>query len=123
MTSPHRAAARLLPLLCAALALAGCSMNLSSLNPFGPDDTGRIPDPENATHYLCNSGNGFWLRNLSDDAKWVIYTDRQIRLDRDKSDPKRYTNGVASLSIDGNTLSLTDGPQVSYTNCTVAPKK
>jgi hypothetical protein len=121
MTAPHRAA-RLVPLLCAALALAGCS-SLSSLNPFGGDDTGRVPDPPNATHYFCNSGSSFWLRDLSDNAKWVIYPDRQIRLDRDKDNPKRYTNGIATLEMDGNTISLIDGPQISYTNCAVAPKK
>lgn len=108
-------------ILCAVLPLAGCSM--PTFGGFFGDDTGRVPPPENATQYFCNSGNSFWLRNLSDNAKWVIYPDRQIRLDRDKDNPNSYSNSVATLVFDGNTATLNDGPQIAYTNCAVATKK
>ena len=105
----------------ASLALAGCS--ISSLWPFGRDDTGRVPPPENATQYVCANNASFYLRKLPDDAMWVIYTDRQIRLDKDKDDPKRYTNGVANLTIDGAQVSLSDGPQINYSGCAISTAK
>ncbi|MDB5805759.1 MAG: hypothetical protein JWN73_3081 [Betaproteobacteria bacterium] len=107
--------------LCASFALAGCSMG--SLWPFGRDDTGRVPPPENAVQYACANNASFYLRKLPDDAMWVIYTDRQIRLDKDKDDPKRYTNGVATLTIDGADVSLSDGPQINYSGCAIPTAK
>lgn len=97
--------------------LTGCGMTMSSLNPFGGDDTGRPYVPENATLYNCNSGSSFYLRTLKEGDMWVIYPDRQIRLDKQGAD-RRYSNGVATLEFDANNAaSLTDGPQINYANC------
>jgi hypothetical protein len=109
-------------MLAACTALSGCAL-LGSLWPFGDDDTGHVPPPENATQYHCNSNASFWLRSLPDNAKWVIYPDRQIRLDPDKDNPKHYTNGVATLTLDNGAATLTDGPRINYSNCTVAKGK
>jgi len=94
------------------LALAGCS--LPSLNLFGGDNTGSVPPPENATQYRCANNASFYLRSLSDGAMWVIYNDRQIRLDKDEANPKRFTNGIAVLEMDGASVTLSDGPQINY---------
>jgi len=106
--------------LCASLTLAGCG--IGNLWPFGRDDTGSVPPPENAVQYRCANNASFYLRKLPDDAMWVIYTDRQIRLDKDKDDPKHYTNGVAVLAMDGAEVSLSDGPQINYRGCAIPAK-
>jgi hypothetical protein len=103
------------------LALAGCS--LLSLNPFRGDNTGSVPPPENAVQYRCANNASFYLRTLSDGAMWVIYNDRQIRLDKDEANPKRFTNGVAVLEMDGAGVTLSDGPQINYSACAVPAKK
>lgn len=110
-------------LFAACALLSGCGMSMSSLNPFGGDNTGRPYVPENATLYSCNNGPTFYLRTLKEGDLWVIYPDRQIRLDKQGGE-RRYTNGVATLEFDANNVaSLSDGPQISYTNCTAKTGK
>ncbi|HEX4327418.1 MAG TPA: hypothetical protein VH105_11400 [Burkholderiales bacterium] len=107
--------------LSASLALAGCG--LASLMPFRGDDTGHVPPPENAVQYRCAKNASFYLRTLSDGAMWVIYNDRQIRLDKDAANPKRFSNGVAVLEMDGAGVTLSDGPQINYSACAIPAKK
>jgi hypothetical protein len=109
--------------LCATALLTACSMPSMNIWPFSDTNTGSIPVPANATQYLCNGGNSFWLRKLADGNLWVIYPDRQIRLDK-QGDGQRYSNGIAMLEFEGAVASLRDGPQISYSSCSVAaPKK
>jgi hypothetical protein len=110
------------PIALAAGLLAGCSMPRMDIWPFnGSSDTGNVPPPPNASHYQCNSGASFWLRKLADGNMWVIYPDRQIRLD--KQDNGSFSNGIAVLQFEGETATLRDGPQINYANCTIAAAK
>ena len=105
------------------LLLAGCSMPAMNIWPFnGDSDTGTVYVPPNATQYQCNSGASFYLRKLADGNMWVIYPDRQIRLDK-QGDDKHFSNGIATLEFDGAIASLRDGPAINYSNCTVAQSK
>ncbi len=51
---------------------------------------------------------------------WLILPDRQVRLDSTGSG--KYSNGIAVLTTDGTTASLTDGPSIAYANCSSVPK-
>jgi hypothetical protein len=113
---------RLRPLiLTALLLLAGCGT--LDFWPFQRNDTGSIPNPENATLYKCDSNKSFWLRTLKDGAMWVIYPDRQVRLDKMDSDPKKFSNNIATLDMSGPDVSLNDGPQIAYSGCKATASK
>ena len=114
---------RLFPaLLCISLLLAGCStISNLSLWPFGSENTGREPGPPpNSTEYRCNGGKTFYVRMLPGGDAWVIYPDRQVRLE--KTGETRYSNGIATLRIEATETSLDDGPAISYSGCTTGTK-
>jgi membrane-bound inhibitor of C-type lysozyme len=121
-THPHRPPNfRVLPLTLGML-LAGCSS--INLWPFGDTKTPERPrGPVNATEYRCEGGKSFYVRQLDGGAAtWVILPDRQIRLDKQASSAgMRYSNGIATLQIDGDTATLNDGPAVSFANCKLPP--
>ena len=96
--------------------LSGCGS--ISIWPFGGDIVGKPRVVPNATQYLCGGGKGFHLRMLADGAAWVIYPDREVRLDKASAGgATRYGNGIATLEINGADASLTDGPGISYAGC------
>jgi hypothetical protein len=104
------------------LLLAGCS-SISSLSlwPFGSENTGREPGPPpNSTEYRCNGGKTFYVRMLAGGDAWVIYPDRQVRLE--KAGETRYTNGIATLRLDTPEATLDDGPAISYSGCTTGTR-
>jgi membrane-bound inhibitor of C-type lysozyme len=108
---------RFLPLLFA-LMLAGCgSVNLW---PFGGRGTELSRTPPNATEYRCESGRGFWVRNLEDGAVWLIAPDREIRLAKAGA-AGRYSAARVVLEISGDEAALTD-PPVTFSGCKRAPK-
>ena len=104
---------------CISILLSGCGMGSINVWPFNRDsDTGQVAAPANATEYRCNKGS-FYLRNLTDGAVWVIYPDRQIRLDKvGEANTRRYSNGIATLAFEGTAATLNDGPAVAYSDCT-----
>lgn len=112
-------------LLCALL-LTGCgSMSLSNLNiwPFGNEYTGKEPGPPpNSVEYRCNGGKSFYLRMLPDGNAWVIYPDRQVRLDKSGPGDGRYSNGIATLQLGTPEATLEDGNAISYSGCAVGAK-
>jgi membrane-bound inhibitor of C-type lysozyme len=113
----------LLPLIaCLPLLLAGCGG--LSIWPFDGDrDQGRPRVPPNATEYRCSGGKSFYLRFLDNSAAWVIFPEREFRLDKLASGAgTRFSNGIATLEISGNEANLTDGPSSSFSNCAPAGK-
>jgi len=110
-------------LACIFLLSAGCSS--VSVWPFGGSKE-RDPNqaPPDATEYRCTGGKGFYLRYLDNGgAAWIIFPDREFRLDKAGSSGTRYSNGVASLDVRGDEATLTDGSDISLTGCKIpAPK-
>ncbi len=51
---------------------------------------------------------------------WLILPDWQVRLDSTGSG--KYSNGISVLTTDGTNASMTDGPSISYLNCSTLPK-
>ncbi len=112
-------------LLVAAGLLAGCGgFSVSSLVPFSGDGPkARSTVPANATEYQCNGGKRFYLRNLDNDtALWLIYPDREVRLDKVTGDAgTRYSNGPATLELASGEAKLTDGT-AAYAGCKAVAK-
>ena len=109
---------RSMALACLVLLMTGCgSVNLW---PFG-SDTGpeRSRAPANATEYQCDAGKRFYARYLDGGgAAWVILPEREFRLDKvAAASGTRYSNGSATLEVNGNEAALTDAPAISFTGC------
>lgn len=104
----------LIPLL---LALGACS-SVEKYNPFSEEKPADVYKPANATEYLCEGNKRFFVRQLTkENAVWLIYPEREVRLEAVNEGSQRYSNGVAMLDIGGESASLTDGPAINYSNC------
>ena len=101
-----------------ALLLAGCG---GSLWPFGSSDTELSRTPANATEYKCSGGKGFWVRNLPDNAVWLIAPDREIRLNKLATGASSYGVGRIVLDLSGETATLFD-PPANFSGCKRAGK-
>jgi membrane-bound inhibitor of C-type lysozyme len=107
---------------CLSLLLAGCGG--FNIWPFGSSGEIAPAAPPNSTEYRCTGGKGFYLRFLDKGAAWVIFPDREFRLDAITSGPgTRFSNGIATLEINGNEATLTDGPSTTYAACTPVAAK
>src|SRR5512146_624011 len=97
---PYRVTRRAaLAIASASLLAAGCSS--VSLWPFGSEgalEHSRVP--ANAREFQCDGGKRFYLRILEGGAAWVIFPEREFRLDKvDAASGTRYTNGSATLEL------------------------
>src|SRR5690349_14958119 len=100
--------------LVSALALAGCSVR--DLWPFGSSDTELSRAPVNATEYKCDGAKSFWVRNLPDNAVWLIAPDREIRLEKLDSGPSSFGVGRILLELNADSATLYD-PPATYAGC------
>jgi len=110
---------------CLCLLLAGCgSVSVDNLWPFGVKEQDGARVPADATEYQCAGGKGFYLRYLDNrGAAWIIFPDREFRLDKVGSSGTRFSNGMASLDIRGDEATLTDGSAISLTGCKIPAAK
>ncbi len=122
MTSPFSHLARNATVaLGLALLLSACG-NIS-LWPFGREEIRERPrTPSNASNYQCTGGKRFYLRVLDDGAAWVIFPDREVRLDKAPGSGNRYSNGIAALTLNGSEATLEDGPASVFSGCKKADK-
>jgi len=105
-------------LACLGLLITGCSG--VDLWPFGSDTAPeRLRAPANAKEYQCDAGKRFYVRYLDGaGAAWVILPEREFRLDKvAAASGTRYSNGSATLEVNGNEAALTDAPAISFTGC------
>ena len=112
------------PAVLAALLLPACSsisntISNATLWPFsGPVERPAVKP--NGTEYKCAGGKTFYMRYMDNNAAaWVILPDREVRLDKQGA-AARYVNGATALTVDADTLTLTDGAANSYSACTAA---
>jgi len=102
--------------IAAAMAVSGCS----SLWPFGggkSEDPNRVPP--GVTEYSCAQGKRLLVRYAADGkSAWVIYPDREFRLDRVASGSgERFTNGVSTLATQGDEALLDAEGARQFTDC------
>jgi len=100
--------------------LTSCSS--VKLNPFGSDSGELSRAPQNATEYVCDGKNHFYVRMLNNgNDAWLIYPDHEINLP--KTDVNRYASGAIALVINGAETTLNDGEKIAYTGCKPQDKK
>lgn len=105
-------------LAAATVALAGCGIELSRLNPWAEAaEQSRIP--RGATVYTCASGKKLMLRFLDGGkAVMVIYPEREFRLDQQvAASGARYSNGRTTLSTKGDESFLEEGSETLFAGC------
>ena len=105
------------------VSLSGCGgVTLTDLNPFGGGARELSRVPANATAYQCADNKRFYVRYMENGSHaWIIFPEREFRLDRAQSaSGTRYTNNKATLEVQGDMVSLSDGPTINYTGCSVA---
>jgi membrane-bound inhibitor of C-type lysozyme len=88
--------------------------------PFGgksEDPSTRIPP--GATVYNCAGNKRLFVRHTADGkSAWVIYPDREFRLDRaTAASGDRYSNGVSTLTVQGEETTLEEGGARLFTDC------
>ena len=87
--------------------------------PFGAssiDPATRIPS--GATEYACAGNKRLLVRHTPDGkSAWVIYPDREFRLDSVGAAGDRFTNGVSTLSVQGDEVMLEDSGTRLFTDC------
>ncbi len=107
-----------LPAFASLALLSACSA--TELWPFGGAKRQELSrTPSNATEYQCNNGRRLYVRYLDNGAAaWVIFPEREFRLDKVASaEGARYSNGVTLLETSGNEARLLDGPAAAFTGC------
>lgn len=98
--------------------LTACGGSYNWLNPFdvGPRELSRAP--KDATLYVCEGKQRFYVRMLNNDNDaWLIYPDHEVNLSRSSSDKNRYIAGSIVLELNGEQTTLTDGDKIAYTGC------
>lgn len=104
--------------------LSGCS-SVSALNPFSSDKPqSQSGAPANATEFQCDAGKKFYVRLMDNGSTaWLIYPEREFGLNKATGGTgTRYTNGIATLNINGNEATLDDGPAIAYKGCKAVGK-
>ena len=111
---------KMIHLLALAMLAGGCSsVNLWPFGESGRQTSSGPRGPDNAIEYRCDGGKVFHVRLLEGGhAAWVFFPDRQVRLEKVAGESgKRYSNGIATLSMDGSEATLTDRPALQYSGC------
>lgn len=101
------------------LSLQGCG---GGWWPFGRSSAPAAERlPPGATEYTCAEGKRLLVR-FSEGGKsaWVIYPDREFRLDR-SGISERYTNGLTTLSLQGDSAQLDSEGARQFTDCKRKP--
>lgn len=108
-------------LACAILLLGACASikNLDLLPFSGGKEQDLSRTPAGATAYQCDGGKRLFVRYLDNGAAaWVILPDREFRLNKTTSATgSRYSNGSATLDINDNAATLSDGATVTHAGC------
>jgi hypothetical protein len=96
--------------------LAGCSVGgwnpLASSGPSGPYT------PPGAKGYACEGGKRLLVRFESDaKSAWVIWPDRETRLNRVAGAGEQFSNGRATLSLNDGEARVEEGGRVEFAGC------
>ena len=100
----------------AAASLAGCSMGWL---PWSKPEAVGVYTPPGATAYACEGGKRLLVRFESDaKAAWVIYPDREMRLERVGSGAgQEYARAGTTLAVREGETTLTEGATVQAAKC------
>ena len=82
--------------------------------PFGRSEGAGARIPAGATEYSCAEGKRLLVR-FEGKSGWVYLTDREFRLDQGADE--RYSNGVTTLSLQGDSAHLDTEGKRQYADC------
>ena len=112
---------RTLSILVSVALLAGCGSSSTSWMPWTKEErpTGAKYTPEGAKGYGCAEGKRLLVRFDSDGkSAWVIYPDREMRLDRVSSaSGEEFSRAGTTLSTKDGETTLIEGSAVQFANC------
>ena len=95
--------------------LHGCSGGWWPFGRSSGEQQARLP--EGATEYFCAQGKRLLVRYTPDGkSAWVIYPDREFRLDRVGSG-ERYSNGVSTLIARDDVVTLDSEGGTQFADC------
>jgi hypothetical protein len=96
--------------------LSGCS---GGWVPWGSSDREqprRLPD--GAVELSCAQGKQLVVRYAPDGKSvWIMYPDREFRLDRVAGSAERYSNGPATLAAEGDAVALDADGARQFSDC------
>ena len=100
----------------AALAvLSGCTM-IRDLWSGGPREQPRVH--EGAVSLACDQGKTLLVRLDAGKSAWIILPEREFRLDAAAgAGESRYTNGRATLTVNGGEMSLEETGSPTFAHC------
>jgi membrane-bound inhibitor of C-type lysozyme len=109
---------KILTVLIAAVMLAGCSGGWLPWS-SSSGESGVPRTPPGAKAYACEGGKRLLVRFESDaKSAWVIYPDREFRLDRTTSaSGERYSNGSTTLATKDDEATLDESGGVQFARC------
>lgn len=111
-------------ILIGVITLTACASASRLLNPFDNEVKEQPSTPQNATLYLCEGNQKFYVRMLnSNNDAWLIYPDHEVNLPRSSVDKNRYASGAITLVFNGDQTTLIDGERIAYTGCKAQPQK
>lgn len=103
--------------------LSGCSGGWWPFGRSSEPEPNRLP--AGATEYACAGGKRLLIRYTPDGkSAWVIYPDREFRLDRIVSasgSGEQFSNGVSTLATQGDETSLDSEGARQFTDCKRKP--
>ena len=97
--------------------LAACGGSWWPFGSTGVDESARVP--AGATEYSCAANKRLLVRYTPDGkSAWVIYPDREFRLDRvSAASGERFTNGVSTLTTQGEDAQLEESGTRLFADC------
>lgn len=105
------------------LFVSACSI-VKPFHVFKTESKERSKNPENATEYICENNQHFFVRMLNKGADaWLIFPDHEVNLAQSSTDKNRYVSGAITLVLNGEQTTLTDGDVLSYTGCKAQQQK
>ena len=104
-------------LLSIASAVSACGGGWWPIGRTSDNPSARIPS--GATEYACANDRRLLVRYSADgNSAWVIYPDREFRLDRTASGAdERFSNGVSTLSKQGDEAMLEESGTRLFVDC------
>ena len=82
--------------------------------PFGSSGSQAPRIPAGATEYACAEGKQLLVR-FEGKSAWVFLPDREFRLDQGADE--RYSNGVTTLSLQGDSAQLDTEGKRQFADC------
>ena len=87
-------------------------------NIFSFDDKSQSLFLDNSTQFMCDQNQTFFLTYLEDkNAVWIIFNNREFRLEKDLVDDNKYSNGKTVLEFFQDSVTISSNEKSLYKQC------